>query len=256
MNLRATPFLSPAETSKLLGVSIKALRLYEQHGLLSPLRSASGWRTYGPEQMARLHQILALKALGLSLKRIAELLRGSSLAEILEIQERALRQEHARVARALKRIRLARKRINAGNSLSLEDVVKLGKEAATSGKFSHAELEAIFEPIIERYFSRDERQILSKKTFDKAVVDDQWAALISEAKYLIKRDNPTSEAAKNLARRWRAMIDQFTGGDPDMFSRAGAVWKHALADPAVAPRLPLNSDLLGFIGKAMVAAGL
>jgi hypothetical protein len=33
--------LSPAETAKRFGISIKALRLYEQHGLLQPLRAAS-----------------------------------------------------------------------------------------------------------------------------------------------------------------------------------------------------------------------
>jgi DNA-binding transcriptional MerR regulator len=64
--------LSPAETAKRFGISIKALRLYEQHGLLKPLRTANGstgaaWRVYGSDQIARLHQILALKRLGLSL---------------------------------------------------------------------------------------------------------------------------------------------------------------------------------------------
>jgi hypothetical protein len=66
--------LSPAETAKRFGISIKALRLYEQHGLLKPLRTANGstgaaWRVYGSDQIARLHQILALKRLGLSTER-------------------------------------------------------------------------------------------------------------------------------------------------------------------------------------------
>ena len=39
--------LSPAEAARLLGVSAKALRLYERHGLVKPLRSENGWRTYG-----------------------------------------------------------------------------------------------------------------------------------------------------------------------------------------------------------------
>jgi len=36
-----------------LGVSAKALRLYEQRGLIAPLRTAAGWRVYGPDEMAR-----------------------------------------------------------------------------------------------------------------------------------------------------------------------------------------------------------
>jgi DNA-binding transcriptional MerR regulator len=66
--------LSPSETARRFGVSVKALRLYEQRGLLTPLRTEAGWRTYGPDQIARLHQILALKRLGLPLARIAALL--------------------------------------------------------------------------------------------------------------------------------------------------------------------------------------
>ena len=59
--------LSPTETARRFGVSIKALRLYEQRGLLTPLRSEAGWRTYGPDQIGRLHQVLTLKGLGLPL---------------------------------------------------------------------------------------------------------------------------------------------------------------------------------------------
>src|ERR1051326_3674757 len=61
-------FLSPSEVARRFGVSIKALRLYERRGLIKPLRSAAGWRAYGPGQIGRLHQILALKQLGLSLE--------------------------------------------------------------------------------------------------------------------------------------------------------------------------------------------
>ena len=57
-----------------LGVSSKALRVYEREGLVEPGRSAAGWRAYGPAQAARLHQIMALRGLGLSLKQIKALL--------------------------------------------------------------------------------------------------------------------------------------------------------------------------------------
>ena len=86
--------LSPAETARRLGVSQKALRLYESHGLLAPLRTQSGWRTYGAKELARLHQILALKSLGLPLSKIAALLssRPVALENILAVQEEALSQ--------------------------------------------------------------------------------------------------------------------------------------------------------------------
>ncbi|WGM40327.1 MerR family transcriptional regulator [Caulobacter sp. NIBR1757] len=46
-------YFSPAEAASRLGVSAKALRLYEQRGLVAPPRTEAGWRAYGPEQMAR-----------------------------------------------------------------------------------------------------------------------------------------------------------------------------------------------------------
>ena len=46
-------FLNPSEAARRLGVSAKALRLYEQRGLLVPARTAAGWRSYGPAEMAR-----------------------------------------------------------------------------------------------------------------------------------------------------------------------------------------------------------
>ncbi|MBN8944169.1 MAG: MerR family transcriptional regulator [Rhizobiales bacterium] len=69
-------FLSPSEAARRLGVSAKALRLYEQHGLVTPGRTAAGWRVYGPDELARTAEIAALRALGLSLAQVARVLAG------------------------------------------------------------------------------------------------------------------------------------------------------------------------------------
>lgn len=69
-------FLNPSEAARRLGVSAKALRVYEQRGLIRPARTESGWRAYGPDDMARAAEIAALRALGLSLVQIARVLAG------------------------------------------------------------------------------------------------------------------------------------------------------------------------------------
>lgn len=78
MNSPAARFLNPAEAAQRLGVSAKALRLYEQRGLLAPARTAAGWRSYGPEEMARGAEIVALRTLGLSLAQVARVLQGDA----------------------------------------------------------------------------------------------------------------------------------------------------------------------------------
>jgi DNA-binding transcriptional MerR regulator len=69
-------FLNSSEAAKRLGVSAKALRLYEQRGLVIPVRTPAGWRAYGPDEMARAAEIAALRALGLSLAQVARALGG------------------------------------------------------------------------------------------------------------------------------------------------------------------------------------
>ena len=61
----SAPVLNASEAARQLGVSAKALRLYEQRGLLVPARTEAGWRAYGPDQMARAAEIAALRSLGL-----------------------------------------------------------------------------------------------------------------------------------------------------------------------------------------------
>lgn len=72
----STPFLSASEAARQLGVSAKALRLYEQRGLVTPTRTVAGYRTYGPDEMIRAAEVVALRVLGLSLAQAAQVLKG------------------------------------------------------------------------------------------------------------------------------------------------------------------------------------
>jgi DNA-binding transcriptional MerR regulator len=64
-------WLTAAECAQRIGLTVRALRLYEQHGLITPRRTVKNWRCYGAGEIARLNEVLTLKRLGLSLSRIA-----------------------------------------------------------------------------------------------------------------------------------------------------------------------------------------
>ncbi|MDE2182120.1 MAG: MerR family transcriptional regulator [Alphaproteobacteria bacterium] len=245
--------LSPAETARRLGVSVKALRLYERHGLVKPLRSQNGWRTYGPVELARLHQVLALKRLGLPLGRIAELISGrlKTLDDLLELQERVLARESGRVAHALALVRAARAKLAHGEILSVDDLATLTTETTMTAKASPEEMKAIFDPISQKYFTPDEIKDLSARKYDQADVSRQWEALIAEAKALMAKGDDASPQALDLARRWRALVDQFTGRDAKVAGKVRAIWNDAMADPAAAPKLPLTPEIFAFVGRAM-----
>lgn len=58
----------------LAGVGVQTLRLYEQHGLITPERSAGGTRRYSGDDLARLHRITTLAAQGVNLAGIGRIL--------------------------------------------------------------------------------------------------------------------------------------------------------------------------------------
>ena len=74
------------------GVGIEAIRFYEREGLLpEPPRTASGYRQYPGEAVARLRFIQRAKELGFSLKEISELisLRLDGRASAAKVRTRA-----------------------------------------------------------------------------------------------------------------------------------------------------------------------
>src|ERR1700694_3877511 len=95
--------------SKLSMVSVKALRYYDELGLLRPERvdEFTGYRYYAAGQLTRLNRILVLKDLGLSLQQIALLLDQELSADqirgMLRLKQSELRQQiddgRARLAR-------------------------------------------------------------------------------------------------------------------------------------------------------------
>ncbi len=250
--------LTPAETARRFGVTIKALRVYERHGLLTPLRSAAGttaaqWRTYGSDQIARLHQILALKRLGLSLVRIGELLAGpDALASVLALQEQVLTRDSEQLTRALTLVRGARAKLEAGHALSIDDLADLTKETVMTTPRNAKEMNALIKPFADRHISESDKAAIRARLGDKDQVARDWDAIITEAYALMKTGDPTSPASQDLAHRWSAMAEKITATDPTIKVKGRAVWDDAMKDPAVAGKMALNREIFAFVDQAVM----
>ncbi|HET7084378.1 MAG TPA: MerR family transcriptional regulator [Rhizomicrobium sp.] len=246
--------LSPTETAGRFGVSIKALRLYELRGLLTPLRSEAGWRTYGPDQITRLHQILVLKRLGLSLARIAQVLNAAeSLDAVLAIQEQALDQDRGKLQRALTLLRAARAKLRDGQTLSIDDLATLNTETSMTSKLTRP---TFFHPAMvphqHKYFRPEEIEALaSREDFDQERDIAIFFGLVAELRKIAATGDPGSAAARALGKRWRSHSDAVTGGDPDVAMRMRALTRDALADPATASQMPFSAGDLAFLEKIM-----
>ena len=110
--------MSPSQAASRLGVSTKALRLYERHGLIAPGRTRAGWRAYGPDEMARAGEIVSLRTLGLSLAQIAQVLGGvpGDLDAALAAHEIRLQAQARQIAESLDRVRRLRSGVVRGQA--------------------------------------------------------------------------------------------------------------------------------------------
>ena len=121
--------LTTAECAARTGLTPRALRLYEEQGLITPRRSAGGWRLYGAEELAQLNTITLLKSAGLTLAQIASVtgpgVQRPALAEILVMQLESSKARLANAERDERIVRAALKRLDDGDSLTVDDFCNL-----------------------------------------------------------------------------------------------------------------------------------
>lgn len=207
-------WLGPGETARRFGVSIKALRVYEREHLVEPHRAESGWRLFGPAQLARLHQIIVLRDLGLPLKAIGKLLGArSGLREVLALQRESLEAQHTKISRALDLIAAAERRLDQGDDLSVDDLATLTRGTVVQPSIPMSEFRDRLEALIaERDPSGQTRLAIAKLKDDLRsanLVDALGAELqqiVAEAGRLRANGDVESDAAIELARRWRAFL--------------------------------------------------
>jgi DNA-binding transcriptional MerR regulator len=116
--------LTIGEVSRLYGVTLRALRFYEQRGLLKPIRRG-GARFYDSVQKVRLQMILKGKHLGFTLTEISDLLETESSRDkksddfvldekMVLSQLRHLEERRADLDQAIDELRAAHKKLVAG----------------------------------------------------------------------------------------------------------------------------------------------
>jgi DNA-binding transcriptional MerR regulator len=120
-------YLSPSEAAKRLGVSAKALRLYEQRGLLTPARNPAGWRSYGPNEMALGAEIVALRALGLNLAQVVRVIEGDAqgLEPALAAHQTELEGRALQLANTIAKVRRLRADLVRGQVPTIAELTHL-----------------------------------------------------------------------------------------------------------------------------------
>lgn len=122
-----TELLNPSEAARRLGISTKALRLYEQRGLITPIRSAAGWRAYGADEMTRAADIVAFRALGFSLAQVGRVLKGDLqvLEPALAAHQTVLERQLRNLGLTVEKIRALRDNLGRGQAPTMGDLARL-----------------------------------------------------------------------------------------------------------------------------------
>lgn len=97
-----TGLFKVSEFSRMAGVSVRTLHHYDEVGLLSPAAlSEGGHRLYASAQLAELRRIVTLRALGLGLKEVRQVLNGAPYLDRLERRRAELAQQLRAVEAAI-----------------------------------------------------------------------------------------------------------------------------------------------------------
>lgn len=208
------------------GVTVRTLHVYDRLGLLEPAeRTPSGYRLYGDAQLERLEQILALRFVGFSLERIKELLDGPPwpLIAALRMQREIIARRRRSLDAAIDAIDEAERVLAADAGAdrwdTLRTVIEVLKVENDSNWTQYYYNEAAREKLAERMKATPQHEIEQGQR--------DWAALIADVEAAAAQgEDPSSERARDLARRWRELIARFTQNDPDIEVGLGTLWSN------------------------------
>ena len=130
--------LTAAECAARTGLTVRALRVYEDYGLIAPKRTAAGWRWYGKPELVRLNTIALLKTAGLTLSQIRQVTtlseRGPSLKHVLEMQVDAWRQRKTEAEHGQAVTEAALRSLDVNDSLSIDELCDLVRSMEMSDR--------------------------------------------------------------------------------------------------------------------------
>jgi MerR family transcriptional regulator, thiopeptide resistance regulator len=227
--------LRVGDLAKRCGLTVRTLHHYDAIGLLTPsARSDSGYRLYNRNDIARLHQIQALRRFGLSLADIGAVLAnpGSQLASIVDSQIQMLDSQIAQSTALRDRLR------------QLQSQLQQGEEPELADWLTTLEMMTMY----DKYFTKEEQRRIPFFKGAENSTADEWAALVrSMEEAMAMKVPPQSPGAQNLARRWIAMAMRDTQGDPRVLARLNAMH---LNEPSVQTQTGVTPEVMRFIQEA------
>jgi len=229
--------LKIGELARRTGLTVRALRHYDDIGLLKPsARSDGGYRLYDREDVARLYRVQALRRLDVSLAGIGAILTdgGAGLGDLVRQQMATLEREIREATALHAHLAELQKQLCASTQPSVDDWL-VALESMVAGA---------------KYFSSEE--IRKLKTQVQAAPDaarTEKAELTARLHTLIRDGaSPEDPQAVALARSWIDMLLREADDDEATLMKLYAMHRH---EPTLYALTGVGPAAMRFISQAM-----
>ena len=234
------------EFARLTGLTVRALQHYDHLGLLKPLRSRAGHRTYSDQDLQGLVQILALKSVGVPLRQIAALRRsgGPGLARVLHMQRAVLERRKPLLEKAItaiQNVELALENGQEADPAALRSLIEaVGPQEDLPPVLDDTPLRATAPP--------------PPRTPDRGELRRRWQQLLADVEHVVETD-PAGPEAQAIAARWVELLQELAGNaaalDAQLVKSAGLLGAAARVHANGAPA----ERAWEFVGRALAARG-
>ena len=226
------------------GVTVRTLHHYDRIGLVVPsMRTGAGHRLYGERDIRRLAAVVMLRGMGLSLDEIKTALAQRKQGSLRELMTRRA----ALLATQIEQSRQAHER--------LEGLIRLMK---STGKVSAEDCLELLEmmTMMENYYTPEQLEQLKKRREaigpeGMAAAEKEWPELMAKMKAEMDAGtDPSDPRVQALAKRWKELVEAFTGGDPGISKALGKLWKEKGPEMAGKMNMQFDPRLFEYVRKA------
>jgi DNA-binding transcriptional MerR regulator len=244
--------LDIAEVVRRTGLTSRALRFYEARGLVQPLRTHSGRRLYGPGELERINQVVALKKAGLTLAQIQRLTanRQLDLKRLVDAQLAAIDAQSRELAEARALLLTIKSRIDQGAPVDAATFCALIRNGDTLME------QEKWKQVVEQHYTKEELAHWAENPppqgFDQEAYSRQWQDLGQRIEAALPMD-PASDEAQAFVAEWDTLLAPFRAvATPQMMAGAKSFWEKADQYRGQV-EMPFSSEVFSFIQKAQAA---
>jgi DNA-binding transcriptional MerR regulator len=202
--------LKVGELARRSGLTVRTLHHYDSIGLLKPSgRSDAGYRLYNRDDVARLHQVQALRRFGMALSDIGQFLAkpGASLPDLIARQIDSLDRQIAEAAKLREQLTALRGQLLAGEEPELATWLTTLEQMT----------------VYDKYFTKEE--LAQLPIYSDPAAPEEWAKLIEAVGQKMAAGVPPSDpTVQELAEKWMATFSRQSGHSVEMMHRLDNMW--------------------------------